>query len=124
VAAPASDRDSADRVMMPASTGAQHEDATPENSPSAKLPAESVRPSSGVWMNPGSDQLRPLTASPANPSSSTPPAAYSGVWKRARVADSRPTPSVTGSSTAATPSAKSPVIGRMRQRRFLTATAR
>ncbi len=67
--------DRADRVSTPARTGAQHELAAPENTPSANTPAESVRWISGAPRNIGRDQLRPVTASTASTTSSTAPKA-------------------------------------------------
>ena len=71
---PASDDDSADSVMTPASTGAQHDDATPEKIPRAKTPAVSLRSGAGEWMNDGKLHERPDSDTAAIPSSSRPPA--------------------------------------------------
>ena len=105
-------------------TGAQQDDATPEKTPRAKTPAVSLRSTEGEWMNDGMLQDLPIKASMASASIRTPPAAYSGVWKRRSVVITMPTPRVTGSNTTARPSANTNVSGSSFHRRFLTADER
>ncbi len=66
--------DRADRVITPASTGAQQELAIPEKTPRAKKLAESPRVVSGARRNDGRLSIRPDRLSPANASINAPPA--------------------------------------------------
>ena len=70
---PIADPDSADSVITPASTGAQQDDAIPENTPRAKKLAESPRAVSGARRNEGRLHIRPDSEYAASSSISAPP---------------------------------------------------
>jgi two-component system, NarL family, sensor kinase len=100
--------DSADNVMTPASTGAQHEEATPEKTPRAKKLAESPRRVSGARRNDGRLHIRPVSDHTASTIIRIPPAVYSTRWYCAMAADSRLIPKVIGTSTAAREATEQP----------------
>src|SRR5450631_1970157 len=107
--------------MTPASTGAQQEEATPENRPREKKLALSPWVVSGARRN---DMLhmRPVSEYAASASISAPPTRYSSKWYLLIVADTRLMPRVMGTSTTARPAANTKVSGSSRQRRFFVAT--
>lgn len=75
---PGSDPASADRASTPASTGAQHDEAIPEKTPSANTPPASER-NAGA-RRPAMLHERPAIASPPSVSISSPPVMYRGRW--------------------------------------------
>ena len=74
MAPPITDPLNADRVITPTRTGAQHAEATPENTPRAKKLAESPRRVSGARRNEGRLHIRPVSDHAASSSMRTPPA--------------------------------------------------
>ena len=66
--------DNAESVITPASTGAQHDEAMPENTPSAKKLPVSPRLVSGARTNDGRRSIRPDRLNAASTSMRRPPA--------------------------------------------------